>query len=126
MHDIDLWMITPVLNTVYDAVNTGLYALSGPTGGATLPFATAMTLAQGAAGVDDIIEHKPNVSNIIDTASLIPGLGLTKVLSKQTAKVAAKGAAKAIAQEAAPTIVKKGETILGSQASKAIADYSAK
>lgn len=85
----------PVLNTAYDAVNTGLYLAAPYTAGVTLPFAAGMTLAQGVAGVDDIIENKPNATNIIDVASLIPGLGLTKVLGKQATRAAARSATKA-------------------------------
>lgn len=44
----------PKTNLAYDAVNFGLYAAAPFTGGATLPFATAMTLAQGAADMKAI------------------------------------------------------------------------
>ena len=72
--------------TVYDAVNLGLYAAAPFTGGATLPFAAAMTLGSGLGAAANIYETKNvNLNNGLDAvAAFVPG---SKIATKLAPKV---------------------------------------
>ena len=77
------------LNLIYDLINSGLYIAAPFTGGATLVPAMAMSIAQGAAAVNNAINDGFNTNNVIDTAGGILA-GPAKLMAKPIMKAVGK------------------------------------
>ena len=78
-------------NTVYDVVNTGLYAAAPFTGGATLVPAMVMSIGQGLAAANNMAHEGANLNNSLDVAGGVlaaPGKMVVKPMMKMVGKTA--------------------------------------
>ena len=78
-------------NTVYDVVNTGLYAAAPFTGGVTLVPAIAMSVGQGLAAANNMAHEGANLNNSLDVAGGVlaaPGKMVVKPMMKMVGKTA--------------------------------------
>lgn len=76
-------------NTVYDIVNTGLYAAAPFTGGVTLVPAMAMSIGQGIAAANNAVNEGVTLNNGLDMAGAVlaaPAKSVMKPLMKAVGK----------------------------------------
>lgn len=76
-------------NTVYDIVNTGLYAAAPFTGGVTLVPAMAMSIGQGIAAANNMAHEGVSLNNGLDVAGAVvaaPAKSVMKSMMKSVGK----------------------------------------
>lgn len=93
--------------TVYDVVNTGLYAAAPFTGGATLPFAIGMSALQGAAAANNMYQEGVNLNNTLDVVG-----GLTALPASKVAKPIMKSVGKSTKYVRRANLVKPAKKVL--------------